>query len=145
MEPDVWSAIANCATAVIALGSAFLIVYQLSELKKGQHSQAVSLIYDSFIELDQFFLRNPDFRPYVYDQKDVSDMSPELVKVHEALAEMVTDILYKAFNQKEVLDPYGFKSEVNYMRSMFSSPLMHGYLTQRKEWYRADFSAAMLN
>ena len=136
------SVIASWVAAIVAIGSLIVIAKKLTHIQRGQYSDGISKVYDTFIELDRFFLEHPDFRPFVYDGKSPDEVSPEL---YEALAEMVTDMFYKAYNQEKVLDPHGFKAEISYMKDVFKSPLMSNYLKSHKKWYRKDFVSDMLN
>ncbi len=136
------SGAAPVIATVAAIVSIILILRQLREIRKGHFSQAVASLYDTFVILDRFFIDHPEMRPFVYDQIEPDDAMDKQKLV--AIAEMVTDVLYKAYMQHVTIPSVTFTPEVKYMQTLYSSPIMKSFLTENREWYRNDFVELMI-
>lgn len=139
MNAEWLTAIASCVSAVIAVVGVPFILLQLRDVRRSQFSNSISSVYETFVQLDRFFIEKPEYRAFVYEQKPREDIPTALQPAAESVAEFVTDIMYQAFNQKAAIGLSLFAPEVAYIQGLFRSPLMRNFLSSHKEWYKEEF------
>lgn len=133
------SAVASLISAAMALIGVPIVLLQIRDLRKSARSQALSNVYEMYVELDRFLVDNAPFRHAIYEGKPATSLPTHLQDRADAVAEFVTDILYQAFSQKSVIGLDESSPEVEYIRKLFASPILRDFLSRNASWYNERF------
>lgn len=144
LDANTVSAFASCVSAVTALIGVPIVILQLRNFRRTQQSQALTTVYQQYVELDRYFLDDLELHAAIYGSKPVDTLSLDLRARAEVAAEFVTDILYQAYEQKTGMGLKMLLPEANYIRAILSAPIMREFLSKRASWYSKEFLSDVL-
>jgi len=141
---DIISGISSIVTAIVAIVTLFLIYKQLKDVNENILGQTYQNIYERMIEIDRFFIENPELKAYFYYNKEfVNDDENFKAKLH-SIAEMMIDYFDSVFYQKFCMRKETFDAKAFYFGDIYNnSPIIREYLDQPglEHWYSRQFLA----
>ena len=127
---------------LITLITVYYISRQLREINKNSLSSSYHFIYDKMIDIDKFFISNPEFKKYFYSgesHESLDDLSKNQLL---SIAEMLVDFFDCVYYQKNVMREETFMAKAHYIGDIYkNSPIIREYLNQPNldKWYSTEF------
>lgn len=147
----------NFLAALVTIISFAIIAWQAFEAQQSIRSQSLASVYMLFTQLDLFFIKNPELRPYIYggetgramsasevataqSEDEKKDLARNEQSRKEALAEFWTDTMYQAYMQKKALGLKTMGPVEKYISNIYvRSKLLRDFLDNNNDWYVQDF------
>lgn len=147
---DLIQTICSILSVGIAIWGFILIYIQIKQLKKSIHGDTHCKLYTEEFDCLKIFLEYPYFRPYFYDNKNIT--TEELQKIHDCnklnedlenihgrvqtIAELFITHFEHVILQLENLPDHIKPSWTAYIKKMYStSPILKKHLLKNKKWY----------
>jgi hypothetical protein len=133
------------AYVIVTLVGFLLLRHQIKLVDLSTRGETHGYLYNHQHSITRFFIDNPNFRPFFYDNKEVSSTDSEFITLR-AVTEMVAD-----FSEHIYLQLPNLPSDIRdgwecYMRHLYknSSALrLHFENEQTGAWYSLDFKTML--
>jgi hypothetical protein len=113
-------------SAVIGVGVA---LWQMRKIRRSIQGSTYQSICSTMIEIDRFFVDNPQLRPYFYGGKTLDGVALLEREKLNAVAEMVVDFFYDVFHQRDLMSQQTFQPYSSWMRRLYkNSPLLREFI-----------------
>ena len=139
---DIVMSVSSIITAIVAVVTIAFVYHQLKNLSKNILSQTIQNIYERMIEIDRFFIDNPDLRKYFYSNESIQKIDLKLKAQLHSIAEMMVDYFDSVYDQRECMRKKTFEAKAFYFWYVYNnSPILREYLKQPglEMWYAKDF------
>ena len=135
MNWNILSAIGTFGAFLVALVGLYLVIRQIKKLEIQIKSGSSASLYSQMIEIDRYFIDHPEYKPYIYGNKGISDTDADYDRIR-SLAEMMSDLIEHAYLQRESLPSDVWPRWVDYIRYLYdSSPIIREHLHESGKWY----------
>lgn len=125
---------------IITLVGFVFVAYQLFLLRRSIRSSTYQNVYQMMINIDNFFIENPDLKPYFYEGQIMEEREGLNYTKLLSVAEMLIDYFDNVYHQKDCMPRRTFEGFSEFMKDMYrSSPVLQEFLSQRKHWYPQKF------
>jgi hypothetical protein len=126
-------------TAVVSLLGIFLALSEIRRTRRIVDRETDFRIYDMMLDLDKFFIENPDLKPYIYDgatlPEGLEEGSPEYHRIMGTV-ELVLDFMDCAYSQFDLMPIHQRMGWIDYFIDIgASSPLIREMVESEPEWY----------
>lgn len=134
-----------CISLLTLLGTLGFFYVQSKALLEQSREQTIATratIYQNLtsmmIDIDKYFIDNPELKPYFYDKQDISEKDPLYGKV-ESIAEMIIDFLDFVLSHKEYMSKPDWEEWELYAQYVYvKSPVLKRYWVANKKWWMPE-------
>jgi hypothetical protein len=120
-----------------------LLTKQLEDVKTSIQSSTYQNVYQQMIEIDRYFIENPELKAYFYSTEMKVEIPEDALQREKrfSIAEMLVDFFDSVYYQKKSMPPKTFSRFNQYMKDMYqNSVVLKKFLTdERKDWYTDKF------
>lgn len=114
------------------------IVYAMRQtrlLAEGTRASVYNSINSQMLELDRFFVENPDLKPYFYEGKEISETDENYLRVAN-VAEWIFDFMDNVFTLARFMPEYPWRDTwYVYFKDLLKNKVLRRFWNQRKSWY----------
>ena len=111
----------------------------LKELQDSLKMQAYQGIYGKMINIDQFFMDHSNLKLYIYDGKDIADISPDETEKVLSACEMLLDLFEESVGYRQFVTKEKWGGWEKYMQSIYEkSKAIKYFLNKNKGWYTEE-------
>jgi len=130
---------AEWLTAIVALLTALILIYQLWDLRKTVQNQTYQAVYSEMLNIDRFFFENWELRRHFYEGQELA--KDEKTQVQAGIvAELFCDLFDDVYHQRSTMPPKTFKEWRIYMGDLFEvCPTLKRTMELRLKWYPRDY------
>ena len=117
---------------------------QTEQLNHSVRLETYQRVYDKMLEIDLFFVENPELKPYFYHGKPVDDKKQRQKLL--CMAETMVDLFYGIYFQRVGMPDKTWEGWARYIQQIVcSSPIIDEYLEAAGGWYEAPFIEMLRN
>lgn len=139
---DIIMSASSLVTAIVAVVTIIFVYRQIKDLSKNIFSQTYQNIYERMIEIDRYFIDNPDLKKYFYYNEKIPQNDLKLKTKLYSIAEMMVDYFDSVYYQRDCMRRKTFEAKAFYFGDVCNnSPILREYLNQPgiEKWYAKDF------
>lgn len=148
LPPEWAAAIGTWLTILPITVSIFLVWIQISRLQTSVENQTYQSVYETEFGIHKYFLDNPQYRPYFYQNisylqtNDAEKDRIEKIKL-DTLAEWVCDFFDDVYQQRDTMTRDTFSKWRKFMKDIYqTSPVLREFIAKHgADWYPEDFIA----
>ncbi len=135
MDTELIGTIGSFGTFIVAIVALGLVLRQIFQIERQIQGSSCSSLYEQMILIDQFFINNPDYKPFIYSNKNIEHNEKNYDKIR-SIAEMISDMIEHAYVQKNNLPKDVWPRWVDYFSYLYdSSPILRQHLHESGKWY----------
>ena len=137
-----WLEVAQSVVAIIGLPILTLTLVMIWRQALYAHHTAMSQVYQNtandFSAVQRYFIDNPQYRPYFYDDKSIDAIDPEYVRV-SAIAEFFLHAVGNLTIHRQYMREYPWYVWERSLSDIYNkSPILQQFLHEHSDWYTAD-------
>jgi len=140
LSPEWTTAIGTWVTIILVVISILLVWRQIRDLKTSVENQTYQSVYQTEFDIHRYFLENPKYRPYFYENKTPDLEGDEKIKL-DTLTEWVCDFFDDVYQQRDTMTPATFSKWRQFMKDIYqTSPALRAFIEKRgPRWYPDDY------
>ena len=140
ISADWVEAIGTWVAAIVIVGSLWFLWLQIRDLRRSIRSSTYQNVYQLMIDIDRFFVENPNLKQYFYDGKELDTTEQVNREKLFSIAEMLVDYFDNVYYQQDCLPANTFDAFIAFMRDIYrNSPVLREFLSSREHWYPKKF------
>ena len=133
--------------AIIPITISLIFVWtQIRNIRISVENQTYQSVYETEFGIHKYFLDNPQYRPYFYENVpyaptgNVDKDKTEKIKL-DTLAEWICDFFDDVYQQRDTMSKYTFSKWRKFMKDMYqTSPILQEFIAKHgADWYPEDF------
>ena len=128
-------AVASCLGVPAVVFSLALLIRQVDQQTVTTRATIYQNITSMMLEIDRYFVDNPNFKPYFYENAAITDKDPEYARVL-TIAEMFIDFMDFVLTHKPDMPKYPWDEWAAYFKQVYDhSPALRKFYADHLDWY----------
>ncbi len=149
---NIVQAVASCLYVIVTIGGFLLLRsqikllrHQIEQVDLSTRAETNGDLYTHQHSIHQFFISNPQFRPFFYGKKQLERTDPEFMTVM-TVAEMIGDFSEHIYLQLPTLPDNIRDGWESYVKNLYDdSPALQLHFEEKRRWYSEEFIKLLLS